>query len=98
MIADNILLTGHILDDAERNGRYTVRKNYPYNPALIITSGYRCPELNSRVGGSSRQHTRLVTLPILYLPMVRSKKFYCPLPEYLQDKDLFPTILEREIY
>lgn len=97
-IADNILLTGHILDDVREKWTVYCKENYLYNPALIITSGYRCPELNARVGGSPTSAHQTGNAADIVPANGEVEKFYQFFAEYLQDKDFDQLILERARY
>lgn len=66
-----------------------------WGSAIIVTSGYRCPELNEAIGGAKKSaHQTGYALDIV--PANNQKdKFFLFFKDYLKDKDFDELLLER---
>lgn len=62
---------------------------------LIVTSGYRCPQLNEKVGGA-KTSAHLTGYALDIVPSNNKKdKFFLFFKEYLKDKDFDELLLEK---
>ena len=62
---------------------------------LIVTSGYRCPQLNEKVGGT-KTSAHLTGYALDIVPANNQKdKFFLFFKDYLKDKDFDELLLER---
>ena len=66
-----------------------------WGSAIIVTSGYRCPELNEAVGGAKKS-AHQTGYAIDCVPANNKKKeFFEFCKEYLKDKEFDEMLLER---
>lgn len=66
-----------------------------WGSAIIVSSGYRCPELNNAVGGAKKS-AHQAGYAVDCLPANNKKqKFFEFCKEYLKDRDFDELILER---
>ena len=62
---------------------------------LIVTSGYRCPQLNEKVGGA-KTSAHLTGYALDIVPSNNKKdKFFLFFKDYLKDKDFDELLLEK---
>ena len=62
---------------------------------LIVTSGYRCPQLNEKVGGA-KTSAHLTGYALDIVPSNNKKDKFCLFfKEYLKDKDFDELLLEK---
>ena len=62
---------------------------------LIVTSGYRCPELNKAVGGSKKSAHQAGYAVDCVPANNKKKKFFEFCKEYLKDRDFDELLFER---
>ena len=66
-----------------------------WGSAIIVTSGYRCPQLNEKVGGA-KTSAHLTGYALDIVPANNQKdKFFLFFKDYLKDKDFDELLLER---
>lgn len=66
-----------------------------WGSAIIVTSGYRCPELNEAIGGAKKS-AHQTGYAIDCVPANNKKKeFFEFCKEYLKDRDFDELLLER---
>ena len=66
-----------------------------WGSAIIVTSGYRCPELNEAVGGAKKSAHQTGYAVDCVPANNKKKEFFEFCKEYLKDRDFDEILLER---
>lgn len=66
-----------------------------WGSAIIVTSGYRCPELNEAVGGAKKSAHQTGYAVDCVPANNKKKEFFEFCKEYLKDKEFDEMLLER---
>ena len=66
-----------------------------WGSAIIVTSGYRCPELNEAIGGSKKSAHQTGYAVDCVPANNKKKKFFEFCKEYLKDRDFDELLFEK---
>ena len=66
-----------------------------WGSAIIVTSGYRCPQLNEKVGGSKKSAHQAGYAVDCVPANNKKKKFFEFCKEYLKDRDFDELLFEK---
>lgn len=66
-----------------------------WGSAIIVTSGYRCPELNEAIGGAKKSAHQTGYAVDCVPANNKKKEFFEFCKEYLKDRDFDEMLLER---
>ena len=66
-----------------------------WGSAIIVTSGYRCPELNEAIGGAKKSAHQTGYAVDCVPANNKKKEFFEFCKEYLKDRDFDELLLER---
>ena len=66
-----------------------------WGSAIIVTSGYRCPELNEAIGGSKKSAHQAGYAVDCVPANNKKKKFFEFCKEYLKDRDFDELLFEK---
>ena len=92
---DNTPQDAEIIEHIEELIEFVDGVRAAWGGPLIVTSGYRCPQLNEKVGGS-KTSAHLTGYALDIVPANNQKdKFFLFFKDYLKDKDFDELLLER---
>ena len=92
---DNTPQDAEIIEHIEELIEFVDGVRAAWGGPLIVTSGYRCPQLNEKVGGA-KTSAHLTGYALDIVPSNNKKdKFFLFFKEYLKDKDFDELLLER---
>ena len=92
---DNTPQDAEIIEHIEELIEFVDGVRAAWGGPLIVTSGYRCPQLNEKVGGA-KTSAHLTGYALDIVPANNQKdKFFLFFKDYLKDKDFDELIFEK---
>ena len=92
---DNTPQDAEIIEHIEELIEFVDGVRAAWGGPLIVTSGYRCPQLNEKVGGA-KTSAHLTGYALDIVPANNQKdKFFLFFKDYLKDKDFDELLLEK---